>query len=68
LPVVIGGQSYYRTAEVCRIAGVSKNTLFRWLKVGLINEPELRDWRGWRLYSQSHLDCVKARTSRVIGQ
>ena len=68
MPLIIDGQSYYRTAEVCRIARVSKNTLFRWLKVGLINEPELGDWRGWRLYSQSHLDCVKARTSRVRGQ
>ena len=66
--MIIGGQSYYRTADVCRIAGVSKNTLFRWLKAGLIKEPELRDWRGWRLYSQSHLECVKARTSGVMGR
>jgi DNA-binding transcriptional MerR regulator len=67
MPVMIGGESYYRTAEVCRMAGISRNTLFRWLKVGLISEPELRDWRGWRLFSQSQMDCAKARTSKVGG-
>jgi predicted site-specific integrase-resolvase len=67
MPVMIKGESYCRTVEVCRIAGISRNTLFRWLKVGLISEPELRDWRGWRLYSQSQVDCAKARTSKVGG-
>jgi hypothetical protein len=67
MPVMIDGESYYRTVEVCRTAGISRNTLFRWLKVGVISEPERRDWRGWRLFSQSQLDCVKAKTSKVAG-
>ena len=67
MPVMIDGESYYRTIEVCRIAGISRNTLFRWLKVGVISEPERRDWRGWRLFSQSQLDCVKAKTNKVAG-
>lgn len=67
MPVMLDGESYYRTIEVCRIAGISRNTLFRWLKVGVIKEPERRDWRGWRLFSQYQVDCVKAKTSKVGG-
>jgi len=29
---VISDQTYYKTAEVCRMIGFSRNTLFRWLK------------------------------------
>lgn len=67
MPMVIDGENYYRTIEVCRIAGISRNTLFRWLKVGVGSEPERRDWRGWRLFSQYQLDCVKAKTSKDGG-
>ena len=69
MPVLINGENYYRTAEVCRIVGISRNTLFRWQKVGVISEPTDRDWRGWRLYSQEQVDYAKARTgkARVTG-
>ena len=41
MPVVINNQTYYRTAEVCRIVGISRNTLFRWLKEGVVSCLEL---------------------------
>jgi len=66
MPVIINKKTYYRTAEVCRIAGISRNTLFRWLKTGIFSEPDKRDWRGWRLFSQSQLDRIKARTDHII--
>lgn len=34
MPVTINSQTYYRTTEVCRMVGISRNTLFRWLKEG----------------------------------
>jgi hypothetical protein len=34
MPVVINNQTYYRTAGVCRIVGISRNTFFRWLRKG----------------------------------
>lgn len=65
MPVVINGQTYYRTAEVCRMVGVSKNTLFRWLKDGVFSDIEYRDWRGWRLFTAAQVESIKAKTSHV---
>ena len=64
MAVKLEGNNYYRTAEVCRITGISKNTLFRWMKEGVIIEPASRDWRGWRLFSQTQVDKLKLKTSR----
>jgi DNA-binding transcriptional MerR regulator len=61
MPVTIEGQTYYRTIEVCRVAGISRNTLFRWLNQGILSGPD-RDWRGWRLFTQAQVDALKART------
>ena len=66
MPVTIDGQTYYRTVEVCRMAGISRNTLFRWLKQGIFSRPEYRDWRGWRLFTQAQVDALKARTHQTI--
>jgi len=39
------------TSEVANRAGVHKDTLLRWLRRGLINEPA-RDRNGWRSFSE----------------
>ena len=65
MPVAINGETYYRTAEVCRLIGVSKNTLFRWVKEGRFGDTEYRDWRGWRLFTASQLDNMKTMTNYV---
>ncbi|MBI4186018.1 MAG: MerR family transcriptional regulator [Chloroflexi bacterium] len=65
MPVVIEGQTYYRTAEVCRKLGISRNTLFRWLKKGVFSDIEYRDWRGWRLFTAAEVEKIKARASYI---
>lgn len=65
MPVVIQGETYYRTAEVCRMAGVSKNALFRWLKRGIFGDVEYRDWRGWRLFTIAQVDAIKGHSQRI---
>ena len=65
MPVSINGQSYYRTAEVCRMIGISRNTLFRWLREGISIEPEHRDRRGWRLFTENEVSRLKAEANRV---
>jgi predicted site-specific integrase-resolvase len=65
MPVVINDETYYRTAEVCRAVGISRNTLFRWLKEGIFSDVEYRDWRGWRLFTPAQMDIMRARTSQV---
>jgi hypothetical protein len=61
----IDGVTYYRTAEVCRIIGISRNTLFRWMKDGKFGDREYRDWRGWRLFTIDQLNGIKAETNRI---
>lgn len=65
MPVTVDGQTYYRTAEVCRIVGISRATLFRWLKEGIFKEAEHRDRRGWRLFTEDEIDKLKAEANRI---
>jgi DNA-binding transcriptional MerR regulator len=66
MPVVIDNQTYYRTAEVCRIVGISRNTLFKWLKEGVLSDVEYRDSRGWRLFTAAQLETLRTKTNHVI--
>jgi len=65
MPVTIDGQTYYRTAEVCRIVGISRATLFRWLKEGIFKEAEHRDRRGWRLFTEDEVEKLRAEANRI---
>jgi excisionase family DNA binding protein len=64
MPREINGQTYYRTSEVCKKVGISRATLFRWLKEGIIKKS-LKDRRGWRLYTEGDLDSIRAEVNRV---
>ena len=66
MPVTINGQTYYRTLEVCRVAEISRSTLFRWLKEGVIDSAAGRDWRGWRLFNESQVARIKDRAQPKI--
>ena len=63
--VTINGQTYYRTADVCRMVGISKSTLFRGLRLGIFIEAEYRDRKGWRLFSEDEVDRMKAEVNRI---
>ena len=66
MPIAINGQSFYRTAEICHMTGISRTTLFRWLKTGVINNPQ-RDRRGWRIYNESDLSIINEEINRIDG-
>ena len=66
MPVTIEGQIYYRTAEVYSMLGISRNTLYRWLDKGILGETELRDSRGWRLFTLDEVDRLSTAINRVI--
>lgn len=65
MPVMLNGQTYYRTAEVCRIVGISKNTFLRWVREGSFADVGHRDRRGWRLFTEGDLDRLKAEVNQV---
>jgi predicted site-specific integrase-resolvase len=65
MSVRINSETYYRTSEVCRMVGISRNTLFRWLREGVFDGVEHRDWRGWRLFTVDQIDKMKAKTCQI---
>ncbi len=65
MPVEMNSQTYYRTSEVCRMVGISKNTLFRWLKQGLLGECERRDRRGWRIFTEDEVELLRGEASQI---
>jgi predicted site-specific integrase-resolvase len=66
MPVEVNGKTYYRTAEVCRMAGISRNTLFRWLKDGKTDGVEYRDCRGWRLFTPQQVESIQRQNAEII--
>ena len=65
MPIVITGKIYYRTAEACQIAGICKNTLFRWIREGLFPDVKIRDRRGWRLFTDEEIATLKTEVNRT---
>ena len=65
MSVTVNGQTYYRTTEVCRLVGISRTTLFRWLKDGIFEEAQHRDRRGWRLFTEDELDKLKTEANQI---
>jgi len=61
----INGQTYYRTLEACKIAGISRATFFRWLKEGIVEDMASRDRRGWRLFTEEDIEKMSAEANRV---
>jgi predicted site-specific integrase-resolvase len=55
LTIKISGQRYYRTAEACETAGISKNTFLRWVREGIYIDVIHCDRRGWRLFTDEDL-------------
>jgi excisionase family DNA binding protein len=65
MSVAINGQKYYRTSEACRIAGISRTTLLRWLRQGNLNLPEYRDRRQWRLFTEDDVSRLNLEANRI---
>jgi excisionase family DNA binding protein len=63
--IIVSSQTYYRTAEACEMAGVSRSTLRRWLKRGILEDAAHRDRRGWRLFTPDDIKRIKTKASRI---
>ena len=64
MPIEIDGQVYYRTSEACKKTGVSRATLFRWLKAGIL-EKYHKDRRGWRMFREEDLTKIRAEARSI---
>jgi len=67
MPREFNGQRYYDTSEVCQKAGISRPTLLRWLKRGILQRLH-RDRRGWRLFTEDDLKKIQAEANRVEAE
>ncbi len=65
MAIRINGQTYYRTSEACQRAGISKATLFRWVKVGILEDLVRRDRKGWRLFTQDDINRIRSEATKV---
>jgi DNA-binding transcriptional MerR regulator len=64
MAVEINGKTYYRTAEICVKAGISRATLFGWLKAGVLKKT-FRDRRGWRMFTEKDLESMRAEDEMI---
>jgi DNA modification methylase len=55
----------FSTANVAEKANIHKDTLLRWLKQGLVEEPG-RDRRGWRVWTEDQVQGVIAIARHTI--
>ena len=60
MPVVINDETYYRTAEVCRMVGISRHTLFRWIKEGIFPTSSSQ---AWRLFTTAQMETLRMKAS-----
>jgi len=65
MSVTIKGITYYRTTEVCRLVGIGRSTLLRWLRDDIINSPPCRDRRGWRLFSEDDMKIIENEVNHI---
>ena len=65
MPIVVNGQTYYRTSEACKRAGISKATYLRWLKEGVLKDVNHSDRRGWRLFTEDDINRIKAEANKI---
>ena len=64
MPRQINGQRYYETSEVCQKVGISRPTLFRWLRRGILSKA-YRDRRGWRIFTEEDLKRIQTEAERI---
>ena len=67
MPTEIQGETYYKTSEAARLAGISRSTLLRWLDNGVINEAPRRDRRGWRLFAGVEIETIRKEAQKLQG-
>jgi hypothetical protein len=70
MPVVVMGQTYYRTSEACKLAGIARSTLLRWTNAQVTEDAALRDRRGWRLFTRAEVDSItrESQKSQALSQ
>ena len=65
MSIELNGQTFYKTSEACQMAGISRATLFRWLRGGIIEDTAHKDRRGWRLFTMAEINRIKEEVGKL---
>ncbi len=65
MPKEIAGKTYYQLTEACKMAGISRSTLLRWIDTGTIKDAGRKDRNGWRLYTEEEIEAIKKYAQRT---
>lgn len=55
----MASKATYSTEEAAKAAGISKSTLLRWIKRGLVPDATRRDRNNWRVFTQDEIASIK---------
>ena len=65
MSIIIKGETYYRTSEACRMVGIGRSTLLRWVRKGVLNDASHRDKRGWRLFTEADVKRIEREVNYI---
>ncbi len=65
MPKEIDNKTYYQLTEACKMAGISRSTLLRWIDNGMVADAERRDRKGWRLFSEEEVKGLREYAQRT---
>ncbi len=66
MTIELDGQTFYTTAEACKLAGTNRDTLLRWIREKKFDDVEYRDRNGWRLFTEEDFIRLKKKVNRII--
>ena len=67
MPREMNGKRYWSASEVCREVAISRPTLYRWIKRGILTKLH-RDRKGWRMFTEEDLRKIRSEADKVDVQ
>jgi len=65
MPLKLDGQTFYSTAEACKLAGTSRETYLRWVRQRKVTDVEHRNRNGWRLFTNDDLFRLRSKVNHI---
>jgi DNA-binding transcriptional MerR regulator len=59
MPKTMKGLSHYSAQETAKAAGISKVTLLRWIRKGVVKDARKRDRNNWRWFTEAEVTQIK---------
>jgi DNA-binding transcriptional MerR regulator len=67
MPRDMNGRRYWSASEVCQEVAISRPTLYRWLKRGMLTKLH-RDRKGWRMFTAEDVRKIRLEATKVHVQ